>query len=187
MCKWMSMLIDRNGKVWMDGNITSHEELVKKSGWKDDRLENRDFVRVEISPKPKTFSAKRENWIFKVDEEGTLPKWYSENREKNETACWKAWKSELARLKNVPKVERFIASLKKVPWLKPDGKPKKEWKLSEGKEWSAARSAAESAARSAAWSAAWSAAESAAWSAAGSAAWSAADEVSVRSIGATMS
>jgi hypothetical protein len=80
--------------------------------------------------------------------------------------------------------EGWIATLKNIAWLKPDGKPKKEWLLFETRVAAgvaagvAARVAAGVAARAAAGDAAWVAAgvaaRAAAWDAAGDAAWVAA-------------
>ena len=92
--------------------------------------------------------------------------------------------------------EGWIATLKDIAWLKPDGKPNKEWKLFETRDaagaaagaaaryaagdaagaaaWDAARYAAGDAAWAAAWDAARDAAGAAAWAAAGDAAWAAA-------------
>ena len=149
MCNWMSMLIDRNGKVWHDGNTTNHEELVKQSGWKDDKLENRDFVRIEISLKDESnFTAKKSGWKYKVDEKGTLPNWYKKNEKSMENKCWKVWEKEIKRC-NIAKVEEFIKSFKKMKWFKPDGKPKKEWKMFYGKDWDASRYASYYASRDA--------------------------------------
>ena len=48
------------------------------------------------------------------------------------------------------KLADFIAEIPKVPYFKPDGKPKKEWKLFYADSWGTARDAA----RGAAWDAA---------------------------------
>ena len=84
------------------------------------------------------------------------------------------------------KVEEFCASIKDVPFLRPDGNTEPEWKLFTAPTWAAARAAAwaaawdatraaaRAAARAAVWDAAWDAARSAAWDAARSAARSAA-------------
>ena len=62
-----------------------------------------------------------------------------------------------------------------VPFFKPDGKPKKEWRIFYGENWDAAWDAVWGAARGAAWDAARDAARGAAWDAAASgAAWDAA-------------
>jgi hypothetical protein len=72
----------------------------------------------------------------------------------------------------------ILEDIKRVRWFKPDGKPRKEWKIFYGDSWDAARNAAWDAARNAAWDAAWYAARdaagNAAWYAAGNAAWDAA-------------
>ena len=54
----------------------------------------------------------------------------------------------------------WVDTLKDIAWLKPDGKPKKEWKLFETRAaaWDAARAAAGDAAGDAAGAAAWAAA-----------------------------
>jgi hypothetical protein len=78
----------------------------------------------------------------------------------------------------------WVETLKNIAWLKPDGKPKKEWKLFETRDaagdaawdaaWAAARDAARDAAGAAARDAAGDAAWAAAWAAARDAAWAAA-------------
>jgi hypothetical protein len=72
-------------------------------------------------------------------------------------------------------VERDIPS---VNWLKPDLKPRKEWKLFKGTTWDVARNAASNvawdAARNAARNVAWDAARNVAWDAARNVAWDAA-------------
>jgi hypothetical protein len=90
------------------------------------------------------------------------------------------------------KTETLVASLTDLPWLKPDGKPLKAWRLfptllaawdaaedaARAAAWDAAEDAAEDAARAAAKAAAraaaWDAARAAAWDAAEAAAWDAA-------------
>jgi len=70
--------------------------------------------------------------------------------------------------------EAFIASIKDVPFFKPDGQPRSDWNLFTAPTWDAARAAAGDAARDAAWDAAWDAARAAARDAAGAAAGAAA-------------
>jgi len=48
MCKFWSCVIDRRLKVWSDGNSSSHEVIIEKAGLNDNKLEDRDFVRLEI-------------------------------------------------------------------------------------------------------------------------------------------
>ena len=74
--------------------------------------------------------------------------------------------------------EGWIATLKDIAWLKPDGRPKKEWKVFPTRDaaWAAAWDAARDAAWAAAWAAARDAARDAAGDAAGAAAWDAAGD-----------
>jgi len=152
MCNFWTCLLDREGKVVWDKNGNSHEKLIEKTSWKDDKLENRDFVRIEINPK-NLFSKNKKDWSFKVDEKGTLPLWFSENRAKMEEACWKEWKVAMKRtlwkfhLKNLKKT---IQKIKKIPYFSMKGKINAEWNLSLAPTWDAARVAAGNAARVAA-------------------------------------
>jgi hypothetical protein len=106
----------------------------------------------------------------------------------------KEWKDDkcvcrevrLLKVKKHPKwwtdTEGWVATLKNISWLKPDGKPKKEWMLFETRAaagdaaWAAAGDAAKDAAWAAAWAAAGDAAKDAAWAAAWDAAWDAAKD-----------
>ena len=113
-------------------------------------------------------------------------KWYSWGctcfeAEAKEIKSWEEDKcvcreARLLKVKKHPKwwtdTEGWVATLKDISWLKPDGKPKKEWMLFETR--AAARDAARDAARAAAWAAARDAAWDAAWAAARAAAWDAA-------------
>jgi len=183
MCKFWSALIDRKEKVWWSKDSSSHEELVTESGWKDDKLEDRGFVRIEISPKNHMaiFSKTPSDWAFKVDEEKTLPLWFSANQKKMEALCWKEWnkamKATLWKLR-LKEVKKFIDEIPNIPYMKCNGKIRKEWHVSYGTNicaaWDAARDAAGNAAWDAAWDAARDAAGNAARDAAGNAAWYAA-------------
>jgi len=56
----------------------SHERLLKQEGIKDDKVYDRDFVRVQLWPKGCWFDpmVKFNGWNFAVDEENTLPAWF---------------------------------------------------------------------------------------------------------------
>jgi len=200
MCNFWSALATRSGKViWYD-SIWSHEKQIELAGFKDDKLVDRDFVRVEISTEKNIYSYKPKisDFKFKVDEEDTLPNWFDE--EKAEKACWKEFKKayKTDRMFNRDDIREFVESVKNLKRPKPDGRPKKEWKVFYGKTWNAARdvawkaagiaarnaagiaagiaagNAARIATRDAAWKAAGIAARNAAWDAARNAAWNAA-------------
>ena len=72
----------------------------------------------------------------------------------------------------VVRTEKFIASIKDVPWFKNSDKPRRAWKLFDTRAaaWDAAGDAARAAAWDAAWDAARAAARDAAWDAARAAA-----------------
>ncbi len=55
---------------------------------------------------------------------------------------------------NQKKLVDFLAAIPKIPYLKPDGKPKKEWKVFYGETWDVAWDAASGASRNAAMNAA---------------------------------
>ena len=163
MCKFYSCIIDRRFKVWSDPNDSSHAAVLAIKGfpWKDTKLEDRDFVKVEITPKVGTFSTDMTNWMFKVDEEGTLPTWFNEHLPRAKRECYVVLKRYLREC-HADKIDAFLKSIKDVPFFKPDSCPKPEWKMFYGKDWGAA------------WGAAWDAARDAAWDAASGAAWGAA-------------
>jgi hypothetical protein len=188
MCKFWSCILTKEMKVLWDKDNSSHDNLISSAKLKDDKLENRTFVRIEVSPKTDIgiFSKKRSVWTLKVDEEGTLPLWFSASRKTCEARVWKEWENAMKKTLwklELEKAEKFIEEVKKIKYFDFHGEIKKEWNVSFGKNLieaeSAAWSAAGSAARSVAGSSAGSAAESAAWSMAGSSAESAAVSVAV--------
>ena len=82
MCIGKGMLIRRyqlEPDYVMDSN--DHQPLVEKLGLRDDKLLDRNFVRIEMLPLKSLTSTKYEDWEFKVDEEGTLPGWFEEDIE----------------------------------------------------------------------------------------------------------
>lgn len=70
MCKFFSCLVTRDGDVRFCED-DSHEKIIKRLGWPDDRpLETRGWVRAECVP-PHT--------SVRVDET-SVPGWYAEDR-----------------------------------------------------------------------------------------------------------
>jgi len=86
MCKYWSGIATKDGKVLFTEQ-DSHEEVIERSGLKDDILENRDFVRIEV---PDGDMKK-----YRIDEEGTLPRWF----EKRENEFFKKVEVLLKQLK----------------------------------------------------------------------------------------
>jgi len=82
MCNFISLVATKS-KVFGDGHLDSHEEIIKQTGLKDDKpKELLTFCRVEITPKDNDiFNHDIDNWVLKVDEERT-PDWWSDKQEK---------------------------------------------------------------------------------------------------------
>jgi hypothetical protein len=96
MCQYFSCIITKDLKVHWTKKTTAHEEIIAEAKLEDKKLENRDFVRIEISLKDTTKVTRNpDDWKFKVDEEDTLPEWFIENQKKVEKACWKAWEESV--------------------------------------------------------------------------------------------
>ena len=119
MCNFWTCIITRTGSIVWDKKTSSHEELIRKAKLKDDKLEDRDFVRIEISPSEGALWRKtREGWLLKVDEEKTLPEWFTANRSKNEEFCWNAWEEAMNKtlwqlqVEKVPELLQEIKSIK---------------------------------------------------------------------------
>jgi len=85
----------------------AHEDLLAEVCLEDKKLEERDFVKIEIAPKDvKKVSRSRDDWVYKVDETRTLPNWYDENIVKCQKACWKAWEESVEACLAVDKEEK---------------------------------------------------------------------------------
>ena len=175
MCEFWGCLVTRGGRVVWDKDTSSHEDLIKQAGLHDVKLEDRDFVRIEVTPKT-IWSKDLKDWEYKVDEKGTLPVWYKAEPDKYEKLVWAEWRKAMAQTLwklNVARIPQIVKEIKAIKYFKVNAPPEKSWKVFYAPTLDAAVSAARSAARSAAGSAAGSAAWSAAWSASGSAAWDA--------------
>jgi len=95
-CQFFSCIITKDFKVHWSKRTMAHEDLLAELKLEDKKLEERDFVKIEIAPKDvKKVSRNRDDWTFKVDEERTLPNWYDENVVKCQGACWKAWEESV--------------------------------------------------------------------------------------------
>lgn len=170
MCKFWSAILTRDRRVLWDRDISSHEELIRKFGLKDDKLADRDFVRVEVTPKTgKLASKKKSDWVLKIDELDTLPDWYTNDTRGNDKLIWAEWKSAMEQTLwgfELSKIEDVLNEIRRIQYLKQLGEPLPEWNLSNRPARAAARDAAWDAARDAAWNAARDAAGDAAGDAA---------------------
>ena len=92
MCQYFSCIITRDFKVHYSKKTCSHEDLIAEFKLEDTKLEDRDFVRIEISPKNmENLTRNPQDWTYKVDEEDTIPAWYKKEKAKAEEAVWVAW------------------------------------------------------------------------------------------------
>jgi hypothetical protein len=92
MCEYFSCIITRDFKILWLKSSPSHDNIIADAKLKDEKLVDRDFIRIEITPKNITaLTRNRTDWLLKVDEENTLPKWFKDEKEKAKEACWIAW------------------------------------------------------------------------------------------------
>ena len=109
MCQFFSCIITKDLKVHWSKRTMAHEDLLSELRLEDKKLEERDFVKIEIAPKNvKKVSRNRDDWNYKVDEKRTLPNWYDENVVKCQTACWKAWQESVQVNLAVDKEEKTV-------------------------------------------------------------------------------
>ena len=107
-CQFFSCIITKDFKVHWSKRTMAHEDLLAELKLEDKKLEERDFVKIEIAPKDvKKVSRNRDDWTFKVDEERTLPNWYDENVVKCQGACWKAWEESVQVNLAIDKEEKY--------------------------------------------------------------------------------
>jgi hypothetical protein len=181
MCKYASFVLTKDRCFWLPTS-ESHQEIINhyKLCEADSTGMRINTVAVEISPLQ--IFADLSKWIYKVDQD-LLPEWY------DATDCETRTRKELKKkvdkklLSIFSDLDKFLASIPKTKFFKPDGHPIKSWKIFYGKTWAAARAAAWAAARDDAWDAAGdaagAAARAAAWAAARDAAWDAAWDASL--------
>ncbi len=88
MCIGKGMIVRRfqeEPDYLMDSN--DHAPLVEVLGLKDNKLVDRNFVRIELWPTDELTSTNPDDWDFKVDEEGTLPSWFEEKQDYWQEKC----------------------------------------------------------------------------------------------------
>ena len=140
MCKYFSAILMRDGTVLTFDESNSHDDIISANGLKDVKLKDRDFIRIEITPREpiNLFSTERSDWIFKEDEEGTLPSWYDEGMMSFREKCWRAWESSIQRLIHdkidVPKLLSLINEVKSIGYMDNHDEPLPEWHLYETRD-----------------------------------------------------
>jgi len=97
MCNYFSCIINRKREVLWLKNSSSHEDIIEHFKLDDSKLEDRDFVRIEILPNNSQYPTRDEkDWTLRVDEEYTLPNWFKKTRVQATAKCWFAWKESVA-------------------------------------------------------------------------------------------
>ncbi|MCK9578809.1 hypothetical protein M0R01_05000 [bacterium] len=85
MCNFYSCIVDRKLNILDAIELDdSHETIITNLKLKDNKLKDRDIVRLEITPDIEKLTKKfdKKIWTYKVDEEKTLPDWYTKNEKK---------------------------------------------------------------------------------------------------------
>jgi hypothetical protein len=97
MCQYFSCIVTKDLKVhWLPSNPCDHEAVINKLRLEDTKLQFRDFVRIEISPKDTSKVTRSiRDWQLKVDEPATLPEWFVEKQKEAEKNCFVALKESM--------------------------------------------------------------------------------------------
>lgn len=90
MCNYWSCILHRDGRVLHVLDEDSHEAIVQHYHLDDNKLADRDFVRIEIVPND-IMSADRADWSYRVDEPRTLPDWYANDTRRWDAVVWAEW------------------------------------------------------------------------------------------------
>ena len=87
MCQAMSMLITREGSIYWEAGVDSHEDIIDLFKSKDKLLSDNElpsnFIRAEIVPENNDYLNPDGKWIFKFDDK--RPDWWNKKFEK---LCW---------------------------------------------------------------------------------------------------
>ncbi len=119
MCKAVSLLVSKSGKIYWKTGIDSHDDLLKE--FKDSELQDarepphNTFARVEISPKNNDYlNPNKSNWELKLDE-NIKPEWWDLFIIQGEAklwSCWAKWKKEVYSQINLKEAKNPIHPFK---------------------------------------------------------------------------
>ena len=140
MCEYFSAILMRDGEVLTSDESNSLDDIINANNLNDVKLQNRDFIRIEITPNEpiKLLSKKRSDWVFREDEESTLPSWYDEGMMSFREKCWTAWESSIQRLihdkMDVPKLLELIEEVKSINYMDNHGEPLPDWHMFDNRD-----------------------------------------------------
>jgi hypothetical protein len=80
MCKFYSAIVMRNGDLLHNGNLMSHEDIIRLFNINDSQVNCDKFVRVEFTPDDDSDYPDIEKYKLNVDED-TIPEWFGKHRE----------------------------------------------------------------------------------------------------------
>src|SRR3990167_6428812 len=89
MCKAKSFLVVRGETEprWSDKH-DSHTKLIEELGLQDKDHLKRDFVKIEFFPSNGDWFEPLDKWEFAIDEEGSTPTWFEEDKQLWHDRCW---------------------------------------------------------------------------------------------------
>ena len=81
MCNYKSGVITRDGRVFVEMDIDSHEEIIKRHALREGTPADpwANYVSAECLPRRDLLSRKREDWDYRLDERDAKPAWYAED------------------------------------------------------------------------------------------------------------
>src|SRR3990167_9510978 len=97
MCNYKSGVITRDGRVFVEMDIDSHEEIIKRHALREGTPADpwANYVSAECLPRRDLLSRKREDWDYRLDERDAKPAWYAEDETRFEGMFFDALLSHL--------------------------------------------------------------------------------------------
>jgi len=117
MCQFFSCIIRRDGRILPCLEDNSHETTISNNNLKDDILEERTFVRIELIPQSldDLVNAKTSKWKYVIDEVKTLPDWYCMEQEYFSNEVREEAKKYMKKhKKNLKRIVEVVKELDKV-------------------------------------------------------------------------
>jgi len=133
MCDYYPCILTRDGTVLDLPDTSSHDDIITANKLNDNKLSDRDFIRIEITPNEPIhmLSTKRSDWKLVVDEPHTIPGWYEEDVSSLNERCWNAWENAIQRdihsKFDVPKALALLGEVKSIRWMQNHEEPLPEW------------------------------------------------------------
>ena len=120
MCKALSLLVTKSGKIYYKVGVDSHDTLQslfqkKDKELKDDKLPpDNTFCRVEITPKNGNYCKPDQEWKLRIDEE-VKPNWWNKEFEKPCFEALEVWKEKVYGQINLKEINNPIHPFKIDP------------------------------------------------------------------------